>query len=839
MDDHIRRWGRARGLSEEDLRTLARLVVRAAARAPETERALAPGPGGNATPARYRDLGRLARGGSAEIRRVVDRVMARDVAMKILSWEHADSPVRRARFLDEARITARLEHPGVVPVHDRGELPDGRPYFTMKIVRGEPWSAVVRRHDAPHDPVARRKRVGEVLRMCETMAHAHTRGVVHRDLKPANVMVGAVGELLVMDWGIARDREGDASTDEAVVGHDPCGDASATRTGDIFGTVAYMAPEQARGAVRQISPATDVWALGLLLFEALTGRRAFDGTATAVWGRIVAGARPELPSDIRVPGELEAILQRATQVDPAARYPDASAMTDDLRAWIDGEAARDRARATYERARELGPALERIRARRREHLERASRLRQDIRGSEPEAVKRPLWAVEDEAERLGQRGLLLEEERLELLRAALQHDPDHEAARREIARHYRAKLEEAEAAQRSAEAARWELLLRRHDDGAHADFLAGRGSLTLETDRPARVSARRYRVVDRRLRLDEATDLGPTPLRRVPLDAGSYRLDIRAPGGPPVRYPVRIEREKHWDGVAPGGEAPVPVHLPRAGTLGPDEVYVPAGWTTLGGDELAAESLPRQRLWVDGFVLRRFPVTNEEYLRFLDDLAARGRGEDALRWAPRRARGSAAEDEEALAVVRRPDGRFVLGSDAHERPLEARWPVAGVTWHAARAYAAWYAGRTGQPWRLPVDLEWEKAARGVDERVYPWGAEPEQTWARILGCDDETPSRAGIDSHPVDESPYGVRGLAGNVRDWCANAWTLEGPAAGAERLVVPRAEPGDDELRVIKGGAWQTVPAFARAAGRFASEPGGHFAVVGFRLCRSLPHGA
>jgi serine/threonine-protein kinase len=163
------------------------------------------------------------------------------------------------------------------------------------------------------------------------------------------------------------------------------------------------------------------------------------------------------------------------------------------------------------------------------------------------------------------------------------------------------------------------------------------------------------------------------------------------------------------------------------------------------------------------------------------------------------------------------------------------WPVALVDWHSANALLEWKSERDGRAYRLPNELEWEKAARGVDGRVFPWGYEPEATWACILGSTRATPSRTVVQSFPIDESPYGVRGMTGNVRDWCINVWRHDGPPVHDGVLEIDPAHPSDPGLRVLRGGCWSTVPVFARAAGRFGGPPDERFSLLGFRCVRAL----
>ena len=297
-----------------------------------------------------------------------------------------------------------------------------------------------------------------------------------------------------------------------------------------------------------------------------------------------------------------------------------------------------------------------------------------------------------------------------------------------------------------------------------------------------------------------------------------------------MRYPVQIPRQGHWEGRPPGAADPLPVWLPPEGYLGPHDVYVPAGWFACGGDDEAMNSLPECWLWCDALVVRRFPVTNAEFIEFLDDLVAQGREDEALAYAPRERSGSTRR-EGALILGRTPNGGFVLQPDADGDVWLPDTPVTQVDWSGARAYLAWLSTRTGREWRLPGELEWEKAARGVDARWYPWGDAYDTAWARSAfskrgrAVGDHGP--ASVDSHPVDVSPFGVRGTSGNVREWCLDH---DGVVVG-ERVAPPEvgdldAHPG----RRVRGGSWLDGPRLARAAHRDRGRPDGRFAMCGFR---------
>jgi serine/threonine protein kinase len=248
----------------------------------------------------YEIAGTIGRGGMGTVYLARDRELDREVALKVVEpGDLAD------RMLREARILARLEHPGIVPVHDVGTLPDGRVFYAMKRVRGH-------RLDEHAGGVDLSERLRVFARICEAVAFAHAHGVIHRDLKPENVMVGPFGEVLVMDWGVAKDLtprpplpspplppgEGENKRKQE-------GKKYGTAHGTVLGTPGYMAPEQERGEVEAIDERTDVWALGALLSWLLAGEEA-------------------------VPRPLAAIRERAMAAVPGERYPRVEDLAADL-----------------------------------------------------------------------------------------------------------------------------------------------------------------------------------------------------------------------------------------------------------------------------------------------------------------------------------------------------------------------------------------------------------------------------------------------------------------------------------------------------------------------------
>jgi serine/threonine-protein kinase len=242
------------------------------------------------------------------------------VALKVLDLPDPGGDLA-GRLVREARILARLEHPGIAPVHDVGRLPDGRVFYAMKYVEGPRLDAFA----ASGASVPERLRLFQ--RVAETVAFAHDRGVLHRDLKPENVMVGPFGEVLVMDWGLAKVLAEDAMAAgppaEPGVRPAPAGAPARTGHGAVLGTPGYMAPEQARGEVDRLDPRADVHALGALLYFLLSGR--------APCGPAAAGSSDALPRPLR------AVCRKAMAEAREERYPDAQALHAEIARYLDGQ----------------------------------------------------------------------------------------------------------------------------------------------------------------------------------------------------------------------------------------------------------------------------------------------------------------------------------------------------------------------------------------------------------------------------------------------------------------------------------------------------------------------
>lgn len=311
---------------------------------------------------RYEVQGEIARGGQGAVLKVWDRELRRTLAMKVVLGRggrvaRGASPdvdeSRLARFLEEAQITGQLNHPGIVPVHEVGVDEAGRIYFTMRLVNGRPLKEIFKRVATGEQGWTRTRALGALLRVCETVAYAHDKGVLHRDLKPSNVMVGRYGEVYVMDWGLARilgaEARGERSPEDTAPGvRTDRADASESGTdglltadGAVVGTPFYMPPEQAEGRLEDLGPTADVYAVGAMLYHLLTGSMPYaeevHTTTRRTLDRVIAGPpRPLESLAPDVPPELAAICTTAMAREPGDRYEDMGALARDLSAYLEG-----------------------------------------------------------------------------------------------------------------------------------------------------------------------------------------------------------------------------------------------------------------------------------------------------------------------------------------------------------------------------------------------------------------------------------------------------------------------------------------------------------------------
>ena len=324
---------------------------------------------------RYRVVRPHARGGLGEVFVAVDSELNREVALKQILDRTADNVDSRRRFINEARITGALEHPGIVPVYGLGCYPNGRPYYAMRFVHGDSLKTTIDRFhqdeqlkkDSGRHSLELRKHLGRFVDVCNAIEYAHSRGVLHRDIKPSNVIVGNFGETLIVDWGLAKAHgESDPNFGVEPAAAGACAGATETLPGKAMGTLAYMSPEQTMGELKLLGPESDVYSLGATLYCLLTGRAAFDEWGpNEVLDKVRRGDFAS-PCTVRpgVPRPLEAICLKAMAINSADRYPSARELAHDIERWLADEPViarrepySDRARRWMRRNRALVTAM--------------------------------------------------------------------------------------------------------------------------------------------------------------------------------------------------------------------------------------------------------------------------------------------------------------------------------------------------------------------------------------------------------------------------------------------------------------------------------------------------
>ncbi|HEY3353419.1 MAG TPA: bifunctional serine/threonine-protein kinase/formylglycine-generating enzyme family protein [Polyangia bacterium] len=768
---------------------------------------------------RYRIAKELGRGGSGRVFAAEDLHSGRLAALKVLNQKAKESPDLVRRFINEARITAQLEHPGIVPVYDVGMLPSGEPFYTMRVVgrhslAGILWDPAVRRDY----PLVRLIAIFD--QVCCSLGYAHSRGVVHRDVKPENILVGNFGEVYLTDWGIAR-----------VIpagGAEPAAETAGQLTSQsaFLGTPGYMPPEQIVDPT-SVDARADVFALGVVLYEILTGTSPFHGQNAVETLRRTLAEEPKPPCELnpQAPLLLGELCLRCLARDPAARPRSMAEVVGDLQAFLEGSKERERQRqAAAELVRRAGAVKATCLALRDERdrlLGESARALDAVRPYDDVSRKARAWEDRGRAAQAEREAEEAFGEATVLYSQALARDPDSSEAKRALAELYWVRMVEAEARRDEGDRAFFERLMRQHDDGTHAARLRAKARLVIASTPPgAAVRVARLSNLGGVYVPGHARALGATPLTHE-LPAGDLLVTVAPAEGAPVRLHLELRR---------GEEHRAEVRLRARDEVGAGLVLVAAGRVTLGGDPDAPGALSRREVDLADFALAEYPVTVGEYCEFLDALEL----EQARRHAPR-------DNDGNLRGVAHADGRWaplptLLGrqhaadpcTDELRRDL-ARLPVGFVDWHDAVAYCRWRTEREGREVRLPTENEWEKAARGADRRAFPWGEFFDATFCKMRDSREGPAAPEPVGAFERDTSPYGVHDLAGGVREWVAD---VEGERSAAALLA---AGPADDGARILRGGSWAGVGAECRAAARFRAAARLHRWDAGFRVARTV----
>jgi formylglycine-generating enzyme required for sulfatase activity/tRNA A-37 threonylcarbamoyl transferase component Bud32 len=722
----------------------------------------------------YEILGELGRGGMGVVYKARQISLNRIVALKmLLAGSHAGSQGMQ-RFLAEAQAVAALEHPNIIAIHEVN--PEAHPPFcALEFIDGGNLHEKVAKSTMPPLEAAR---MTELL--SRAMHYAHGKGIIHRDLKPANVLLTRDGQPKITDFGLAKRVEGDSGL---------------TQSGAVMGTPSYMAPEQAEGHVHQVGPLSDVYALGATLYELSTGRPPFKAATPIDTLLQVITEEPVPPCKLQpgLPRDLETICLKCLAKKPERRYASAEALAEDLQRFQRGEPILARPLSRRER---FGRWVKKHRtaliATSASVLlaglllalclwylawQQEQRV-QEMLGKARQAVEKASAAtLEEEADHYFEEALLA-------FNAARSLVPEHKAAREGLIDLYLRRCRRA-IDRKTFDVARGILLpLKELDqEGRHKEDIArwerlalGTSTYRLETVPPgAKLTLRR--MVEESPGKSVVIHQGTTPVAAVDLAPGVYWLDLKHPKFMDIRCPLGVGRNE---------TKTVQIALVTREQIPDGMVYVPAG-DFLAGDTQRGTA---RTVFLPGYFIDRTEVTGAEYEKFLQ----------ATGWPPpERWRGS--------------------------RTCPPAWKqqaVYNVTFFDALAYAHW-AGK-----RLPTEWEWEKAARGVDGRLYPWGNQfephrcasqenPLMRYALLMGKGASFRVGACRDG----ASPYGCLDMAGNLWEW-----TLD------------RERRGDTD-RVIRGGAFpcnaDELITFHRKGAPMAAQDAGGLNLTGFRCVKPL----
>lgn len=760
---------------------------------------------------KYLPVGEIGRGGMGDVYEVRDVDLNRAVALKRIRRDML-TPRALQLFLQEAQVTAQLEHPNIVPVHDSGRTTTGEAYFTMKRLRGLNLRQVILSLAGGDTAVRKRftrMRLGILfLEVVRAVAYAHARGVVHCDLKPSNVMIGEHGEVVVGDWGLARcdPRPLASKSANPVVFPKNAPD----QRGVVSGSMPYMAPEQLTGDV--VDRRADIYALGAILYEMLTLQQVFRvDTLGELAQRIRIGIVPprERAPQLEINEEIELICLKCLKVEADERFDSAIDLQDVIEDWLTGARRREAAERAFHDGEVARAHLGALNAERGMLGEEKHALEQHIKPFDPEEKKRPLWVVEDRLFQLEIERSTVTARALDAWAHAASLDDSFVPPQDRLADLHLELFLDAEARGRTLDEELHRRQVERFHRGRHAAILEGNGLVSLRPlAQPATIRCTRLVEDGKRIRFGDVVELPATALASgaiedLALPMGSYVFDVSVPLLAPARVHVLVGR---------GARLELEPRVFPSEIIGDGYLHVPAGPYIAGGDETALNSEPRVERALPDFFIARFPVTCQEYARFLNDLAIE---------SPHLARQHVPRTKPEGGALWEPgaDGLYVLPrNDADGNPVHAAAPVMGVSFFDAEMYAAWLAKKTGAPHRLPSEHEWEKAARGADGRFFPWGNGFDPSFCKMALSRPGRPQPEPVGSFPVDESIYGMRDAAGAIREWTDSFY-----------------DPGR-ETRTLRGGAWYFNPHYCRLAFRHGYLPHIVFTNFGFRLAKSPP---
>ncbi len=748
--------------------------------------------------ARYEFVDELGRGGMGQILRARDVVLNREIALKTLLPDvQASNP--QARLVAEARLTGRLEHPSIIPVYELGHLTNGEPFYTMRVITEESLESTLeqlRTHDP--DAPSLQQLIQTLRQVCLAIQYAHDQGIVHRDLKPENILIGKYGEVFVIDWGIAKIM-------------DPFPDIDLYRTGEhapgsLVGTPLYMSPEQANGDNELVDRRTDVYALGAILYELLTLKPVFENSTVLSLLVTIIQDEPVPPSqrapDRDVPTALEEICLRALAKIQSDRYQSAQELADDLELFLEGVKERERqeaiAKELIEEARKAHAAYKEVRGRLIQCIEDRDQLQDSVTSHAPREDRVALWEAEDQAEELRVEVEQRFGDTVSLLSQSLGFASLPEA-HDALATLYWERFVEAERRNDRAMATHFEHLVRQHNRGGFTERLRGLATLTVHASPPhTDLTLAPLREHHRRLVPGGVVAMSSAPLHIDRIPHGQYLLHATAPDHAPLQLPILLDRLANVE---------TSLRLRPRGDVPEDFVVIPAGPFLTG--PARDISLSQQTVTLDEFAIKRTPVTCGEYVEFLNHLVTID-FDEAIQRSPR----NQASSTSYFPFV---DGKFIVPTeDADGDRWDPQWPICLIDFHDATAFAQWRSERDGYSFRLPTSLEWEKAARGIDGRIFPWGNNFDPSFCRIRESAPGKPMPAPVGTYRADTSPFGVTDMAGNISEWTST--------------------PGDgDDTFLLRGASFNSHHVTCRLDSLLQGPAGFRHSHYGFRLVLEL----
>ena len=731
---------------------------------------------------RYRALSTLGEGGTGVVKRVFDHVLQRDVALKLLK---STSDGLETSLVREALLTSSLEHPNIIPIY---EWVSAEEVSGTHVISGG-YTMRITEHKTLNDHF----RVNEEMDLFElcsilkqvalALDYAHKRGVIHRDIKPHNILLGQEGEVYLTDWGIALRSQ---STDQAGAHHRAHKDHR-----KIVGTPAYMSPEQLLGDLSKVGPHSDVYSLGVTLYQGLTRRRPFRGkTLTELFHNIFhsevippsryMSQRRALSS---LDASVEAICLKALARDPRARFQSArelvAAFDQALRGIQNLANQRKTAQELIARGRDEQARHHELTQQQLALQSYIQQARVEYQRDSTDEQRSVLWGLEEQLDRI----LIPQEEALARAISAYQSAitlDDSGNAHIALAELLWAQFSLAES---------------QHDQRRQTYFEEQIRSLKVDSvlrklDRPGQlylihalddVEIEIWSEIPTRYRIDRALVYQSDQLSQSPINlpSGVYRLTARHHKAYPSTYHFTLKR---------GELKKIDLRLPKLESIAQGFVYVPAedGMSGLG--------------------VMTASVTCQAYFHFLNQLPHTV----ADRHTPRY--------QNHLYITRGDDGRFCLPFIDYEGDeWHPDWPVFLVNYQDAVAYARWWSEEIQRSLRLPTTAEWTWAAQGADDRPYPWGLSFDASLCHMRESTSERPLPAPVGSYPKDCSPFGLYDVAGNMAQWTSD------PLAGAP------------EMMRVCGAAYNSMDFLCELSTHISAPRDGCFVHLGFRLVYEL----